>query len=283
MTIAHPFTALSGEYAGLLARMQVTRPATITAVAEKLVSFARQGRYADVSAKTGIPQAFMATSFEREAASNFHLSPAQGDPLDRVSVHVPRGRGPYPNWTAAALDAYHIDALDQVGKDNWSEERFCFEGELFNGFGYRTHGVHSPYLWAGTNNYSGGKFVADGKFSSAAIDSQLGIVPVMRRMLDLAPDLSFATGLRAAAVASGFAPVPIAAPDGVGTHGDHDTRWLQDALNRLHVDGTPLTIDGSYGRRTRAAVRAFQAAHGLDADGLAGPLSAAAIERELTA
>jgi lysozyme family protein len=57
-------------------------------------------------------------------------------------VHAPRGRGPFPNWAAAAIDAYKIDHLDQVGADNWFWERACYEEELFNGFGYRGRGVH---------------------------------------------------------------------------------------------------------------------------------------------
>jgi hypothetical protein len=31
---------------------------------------------------------------------------------------VPRGRSPYRDWNAAAIDAYKIDGLDQVGLPN---------------------------------------------------------------------------------------------------------------------------------------------------------------------
>lgn len=44
-------------------------------------------------------------------------------------------------------------------------------------------------------------------------------------------------------------------------------RQLQTALNRA---GATLTVDGDYGRKTEEAVFAFQRAHGLKADGLAG-------------
>src|SRR5215471_13857647 len=135
----HPFDALAGEYTALLSRMVITRPQAVSAAAGRLVAIAKAGNYADVSTRTGIPQVFIATSFEREASSNFRLSPAQGDPWDRRSVHVPAGRGPFPDWKTSALDAYHLDGLDAVGSANWSEARFCYEGELFNGFGYRGH------------------------------------------------------------------------------------------------------------------------------------------------
>jgi hypothetical protein len=34
-----------------------------------------------------------------------------------------------------------------------------------NGFGYRAHGINSPYLWSYSNQYHAGKFVSDGVYS----------------------------------------------------------------------------------------------------------------------
>lgn len=59
-------------------------------------------------------------------------------------------------------------------------------------------------------------------------------------------------------------------------------KQLQDSLNRLgYVDaaGCELAVDGDYGRRTRLAVEDFQRSHGLVADGIAGPLTIAAVQR----
>jgi hypothetical protein len=47
---------------------------------------------------------------------------------------------------------------------------------------------------------------------------------------------------------------------------------LQEALNREGAD-PPLVADGIFGVRTEVAVRAFQASHGLAADGIVGPLT----------
>ncbi len=277
----HPFEILRPEYDALLARMVITRNGEVESVANKLLRFVDAGRYAEVSAETGVPQVWMATSFEREASSNFADSPAQGDPWNRRSVHVPAGRGPFSSWAEAAKDAYHIDGLDGVGAANWIWSRACYEGEVFNGMGYRAHGIHSPYLWAGTNNYSSGKYVADGVWSASAVDQQLGIVPVMVRMVALRPSLALPDSLPPAGPAVPVPP-PLPAPQGVGQHGTHDTVWLQHALNILKIDGTPLLEDDNYGKSTRRAVVAFQSAHGLDPDGLAGPLTTAAIETELS-
>lgn len=60
-----------------------------------------------------------------------------------------------------------------------------------------------------------------------------------------------------------------------------DVEELQRNLNRLgYADtaGRQLAVDGDYGRRTRLAVEDFQRSHGLVADGIAGPLTIAAVQ-----
>lgn len=277
----HPFAELRPEYEKLLASMVVTRPQTVAAVTDKLLTFVRQGRYAKVSTETGVPQAWMATSFEREASSNFSLSPAQGDHWNRVSVHVPKGRGPFPDWASAAKDAYHIDGLDKIGAANWTLPLACYEGELFNGFGPRNHGRHTGYLWAGTSVYTGGKYVADGVWDPNTQDQQLGIVPVMLRMMELEPSLrlpGFVSKTFPASVSP--SPGPSIVPVGVGG-GAHDARWIQNALNLVGRLNPPIDMDNSYGRETKRAVIAFQTAHGLEPDGLCGPKTFAALEQAL--
>jgi putative chitinase len=60
----------------------------------------------------------------------------------------------------------------------------------------------------------------------------------------------------------------------------HGTAWVQQSLNKLGAE-PPLITDGSFGPLTAAAVKAFQQAHGLNADGKASPQTIAAIEQAL--
>lgn len=185
------FSQLKDGYTAQLAEMKFTRSTAINATAERLIGFYRAGRYGNIAAKTGIPLVWIAASFEREASSDFSRSPAQGDPWNRKSVHVPAGRGPFRSWEEAAEDAYDLDGLDKVGQGNWSWELGCYYGELFNGPGYHNHGIPSPYLWGGTNIQQPGKYIRDGEFDPTVMDSQLGIIPIMRRMIDIDPSLDF--------------------------------------------------------------------------------------------
>jgi lysozyme family protein len=61
-----------------------------------------------------------------------------------------------------------------------------FEG--YNGFGYHHHGVPSPYLFGGSTIYGppedgSGKYVSDGKFDSHTVDTQLGTLTLLKRLV----------------------------------------------------------------------------------------------------
>lgn len=184
----HLFPDLKPEYTRLLAAMQITRLDDANKTALRLLG--NRHRYQPVASKTGIPLIWIAASFEREASSDFRRSPAQGDFWNVVSTHVPKGRGPFPDWVSAALDAYALNGLDKIGAGNWTWELCCFYGETFNGFGYRDyHQMPSPYLWGGTSVQKRGKYTADGHFDPTKFDTQLGIIPIMKRMVAMDPTL----------------------------------------------------------------------------------------------
>lgn len=55
-----------------------------------------------------------------------------------------------------------------------------------------------------------------------------------------------------------------------------DVRWIQYQLNSK---GYKLAVDGIWGAKTEEAVRAFQADHGLDVDGIVGKLTIAELSK----
>lgn len=61
---------------------------------------------------------------------------------------------------------------------------------------------------------------------------------------------------------------------------DGSVKWLQRALNTLGAS-PELVVDGHTGPKTRKAVRDFQTAAGLPVDGVAGPVTLAAIKLRL--
>lgn len=270
----HPFEALKPEYSQLLSVMAV-RPEKrelVDKAAVRIIGF-RQ-RFEQVTAADGVPVIFQGPSFYREADLDFAKNPAQGWPLTSISRIIPHN-GPFRTWFDAAVAAYRENGLDRVGVGNWTWELICFYAEMFNGFGYRDfHRMHSPYLWGGTNIQTVGKYTADDEFDAAHMDEQLGVIPIAKRIAEIAPDLALPFVI-APPIHSG-----IAAPDtGV------DTKWVQHQMNLLGWQ-PPLAEDGSYGGKTLVAVQHFQKSWGLKVD-FAGPetigalkAAAAAIEAE---
>lgn len=270
----HPFEALKSEYTQLLALMKVRpeRVALVDHTARRLLT--NLEHYLPVQEAIGVPAIFIATSFEREASSNFTLNPAQGWPLTSRSKIIPNN-GPFRDWHTAALEAYRLNGLDKVGAGNWTWELICFYGEMFNGFGYRDyHNMHTPYLWGWTNIQQPGKYVSDGKFDATHFDEQMGMIPVARRMVELMPELAIAP-LPADRPADSHAAIVFPQPSGLV-----DTKWVQLALNTLGYQ-PPLLDDGNYGRQTKLAVTHFQQDYGIKVDGFAGQQTVMALHRAL--
>jgi lysozyme family protein len=139
-------------------------------------------RYQAVEAKTGVPWAVVAVIHERESSQSWSASLAQGDPWNRVSIHVPRGRGPFPTWEAAAEDALVVCPPHAARWDDWTIAGALTLLEQYNGLGYCLHGIASPYIWASTDQYTHGKYIADGHFDPQAIDHQMGCAALLQRM-----------------------------------------------------------------------------------------------------
>lgn len=274
----HPYAQLSSEYESWVAHCVSLpgRRSEIDGVAHRLTqpdALERLGRVFDA---TKIPQVVQATIGERECGFDFARNWGQGDPLTHPSVHVPKGRPPLgapPNdrfpvsWEYAAIDAFTVcDQLNVLSVPEWTLPYACWKWEGYNGFGNRAHGIRTPYVVGGTNLQQPGKYVADGVFDPNHMDTQLGCLPVAMRMIELVPSLAFGQAIAAAAAPSivpDVAPVPAAVGSSLS-----GAKWVQASLNIVAHQVPPLLVDGSYGRETRAAVRAFQAANGMAPTGL---------------
>ena len=138
-------------------------------------------RYLSAQRLTGVPWDVIAACHYRESSLSFRGVLHNGEHIigtGRKTKLVPAGRGPFGSWEAAAVDAMMIESSkfpkiwDTAGKLD-----FC---ERFNGLGYRKKGVPSPYVYAGTNKYSSGLYVADGKYSPTKIDMRLGTAAIIK-------------------------------------------------------------------------------------------------------
>lgn len=180
-------TLLKKTNAQRWAAMKVT-PSLIPSVdqvAKRLVDPAAKTRYQAVSAKTKVPWAIIAVIHEREASQSWKASLAQGDPWNKVSIHVPAGRGPFGSWEDAAIDALVNCAPRAAAWGDWSIGGALTLLEEYNGLGYAAKGRPSPYVWASTDQYVKGKYVADGHYDPNAIDRQLGCAALLARMKQL--------------------------------------------------------------------------------------------------
>lgn len=242
-------------------KAKLTRGPEFVPVAKRLV--AAKARYQAVEARTGVPWVFIAVTHERESSQNWAKSLAQGDPWNRVSTHVPAGRGPFSSWEDAAYDALVNCGPYAARNKDWSIGGLLTKLEEYNGLGYYRRGIPSPYIWSGTDQYRAGKYVADGVFDPNTVDRQLGCAGLILAMMQLDPSIK-------------FEDVPAPTPAGAV----RDAEWLQNSLNRLGAD-PQLEVDGVAGPATRNAVRAFQLSQNIAADGIAGPITIAAIEAAL--
>lgn len=177
------FEKLKGEYTHLLETM-VVKPEWRQAINKRVKTINdNKKRYQTIEKATNVPWYFIGLIHYRESACNFNTHLHNGDPLTKRTRQVPRG---YPKtgtppftFEESAIDALKHQGL--TGNTDWSPERMAYLLEAYNGWGYRTlrKPINSPYLWSGTNHYTKGKYIRDGKYSSTAVDQQLGLMSIL--------------------------------------------------------------------------------------------------------
>lgn len=178
------FNQVAREYAELWDSTEIVEAKSkdVAAMARRVL--AGKERYKIVEAETGVPWYVIGLIHGRESTCDFSTHLHNGDPLTRRTYSVPRnrpatGKPPF-SWEYSAKDALHHDAL--TGIKRWTVEAICFALEKYNGWGYRGR-CASPYLWSGTQHYTGGKYVRDGVFDRNEWDKQSGCIAVLKAMM----------------------------------------------------------------------------------------------------
>ena len=169
------------------------RKAELRVLGERFI--AHRARYEVIQAQTGVPWWWIALAHERESDGDFDTYLGNGDRVigaaavqaGQKTTHVPRGRGPWATWEDGAVDALRYMGLDKI-KD-WSLPHALYQFERYNGFGYTSHAVNSPYVWSWTNLYTRGKFTSDGNWNGSFRDPQPGCAAMLKELIELIPDL----------------------------------------------------------------------------------------------
>jgi lysozyme family protein len=142
-------------------------------------------RYQTVVSGWSIPAYVVGVIHNMESDLNFTRHLHNGDKLTARTVHVPAGRpltGTPPfTWEESAKDALQMRGMDKV--TDWSISHMLLVVEGYNGFGYARRGRLSPYLWAGSNHYTKGKYVSDGKFDPEAVSNQIGAALILKQFV----------------------------------------------------------------------------------------------------
>lgn len=145
---------------------------------------ANKARYEKVAAVTNVPAALIAALHMRESSGKFNTYLHQGDPLGRPAVHHPRNIPVFHVWEDAAIHALNMKGYlrDDLGMTAQTTDMAAMAtyAEHYNGLGYHNRGRVSPYVYAGTDQYDKGKYVADGVFDPNARDKQLGVVAMLQ-------------------------------------------------------------------------------------------------------
>lgn len=235
-----------------------------------------QSRYEAVAKETDVPARLIAAIHYRECSGDFSKYLHQGDPLGKPAVRVPKNIPVFHDWHKAAVHAINMkkSIRDNVGitAETRDPAALATFAEAYNGLGYHNKGRVSPYVYSGTDAYTGGKYVKDGVFSASAKDKQPGVLAMVGSVgglegLDIGP----LTPEKAWAKVLAGSTVLRQGADGVGV--EHLQALLKAA-------GQEVSVDGDFGPGTRRAVVAFQEAAGLKPDGVVGKGTAAALQKK---
>lgn len=227
-----------------------------------------QKRYEAVAQKTGVPAPLIAALHWRESTGDFTTYLHQGDKLGRKARHVPRNIPVFSVWEDAAVHALTMSdkaaVRDDLGMkaDTRDAAAMATYAEFYNGLGYDMRKTSSPYVYSGTDNYSRGKYVSDGRYSKTYKDQQLGVLA----MVDAVNGSDSPIKDSPARGPKGWDSVVAGRTLKRGASGP----LVKELQSRLAEAGFPCGDDGRFGPTVERTVKAFQKAAGLPDDGIVG-------------
>ena len=264
---------------------------------------ANAARYQDVSRLLGgmVPWFLVGIIHSLEANFSFTTHLHNGDPLTARTQNVPPGRpatGTPPfRWEDSACDALRLKKLDQVSA--WPLAVLLDRLERYNGTGYVSVGINSPYLWSFSQHWTTGKYVRDHVFDPQATSGQCGGAVILKALVArgavaLPGPRAAGTGLDANAALGHRLPdaplladlVPAARAEldfpGILRQGTADAVGTKRVQEWCVFAGSPTTIDGGFGDGTATAVVTFQARDGIDpGDGVVDQRTWSALTRPM--
>jgi len=185
------FDQLKAGYTPLWDGIQVTNKVAANREAKKIID--NKVVYKAIEKQTGVPWFCIGIIHTREAGSvdvgRWLCCLHNGEKIigtGRKTRLVPADRGPFATFEEAAADA-----LKGYKGTKWSVEFLAYTLEKFNGFGYRSKGIPSPYLWGATNKQKRGKYVSDGVYDPNTMDSQVGGMAILKSMMDMDKTINF--------------------------------------------------------------------------------------------
>ncbi len=196
-----------------VAHITDARKAAATALAQKICSEPYRSTFKQVETATGVPWFLVGCLLERESSLDLGTYLGNGEKLSQVTHLVPAGRGPFHDFQSGAVDALKYEGMTGISPADWTVERMLYWAERFNGEGYFSHGINSPYVWSWTDQYSRGKYSSDGNFDASLVDPQPGVAAMLKALAEVSTEVaSRISNQEVVPVTDQSHPAPTAAP-----------------------------------------------------------------------
>lgn len=259
------FADIKDTYSSLWADVTVTNIPLANQIVGKIIS--NKDIYEKAQKGSGVWWPVIAVIHNMESSLSFRGHLHNGDPLSARTRNVPAGRpleGEPPfEWFESAADALAMKHTDEVDFLDTPEEILWY-CERYNGWGYQigagkntTPPQRSPYLWAQTNHWEKGKYVADGTFDPGAGSAQVGVAAILKQ-LEALGHIKFGAvkAVRDNTLEVGAAPTPNQ-PEPTLKKGDKNI-WVTIVQHSLNGCGYgPIAVTGSFGDDTEKLVDQF--------------------------